>query len=149
MSGLPVLRAELHAYRDFEECVVVGVQWLNWGASLSIDIDFVWQEDGTIRTQYADRRIVSIRFCGVSELHVINELSDSVMQKEASLGWGFGEIACLRVEDAGALVRSRLTGPSYKASFRREGYSWIEITFKAWEFSESTQVASQSPLNSE
>ena len=148
MSELSVLRAQLHAYRDFDECVVLGLQWLDWGASLSVDLDFVWRDDGSVRSQEDPRRIVGIRFSGVSELNVVNDLMDAMVGEDASLGWGLGEIACLRVEQV-VPPRSRLTIPSYKASFWREGYAWIEIIFTRWGFSESVQLAHQSPLNSE
>lgn len=146
MSELSVLRAQLHAYRDFDECVVLALEWLDWGTVLVVDLDFVWRDDGSIRTQSDDRRIVSIRFFGVSELSVLNDLTDAMVHGDAFKGWGLGEIACLRVEQAGA-ARPRLTIPSYKATFWREGYVWIEITFTGWEFSESVQLAHESPLN--
>lgn len=146
MSELAVLRAQLHAYRDFDECVVLDVQWLDWGTSLKVDVDFVWRDDGSVRSQEDNRRIVSIRFVGVSEMRLVNDLADAMVGEDASPGWGLGEIACLRVEQA-APSRSRLTIPSYKASFWHEEYAWVEITFTRWEFSESMQRADQSPLN--
>jgi hypothetical protein len=148
MSELGMLHAQLHAYRDFDECVVLDLKWFDWLTSLQVDLDFIWQDNGRVRTQLDDRRIVSIRFFGVSELRVIADLADEMVGDDSLLGWGFGEIACLRVEQ-GKPPRSRLTSPSYKASFRREGYTWIEITFLRWEFSESAQRADQSPLNSD
>jgi len=149
MSELAVLSAQLHAYRDFEECVVLDLRWRVWGTSLDVDLDFIWRDDGVVRPSSEDRRIVSIRFFGVSEVHMVNDLTDVMVDGRASLGWGVGEIACLRVADAPRLVRTRLSLPSYRASFRREGYSWIEIAFTGWEFTESTQQARQSPLNLE
>lgn len=146
MSELSVLSAQLHAYRDFDECVVLDLQWLDWGTSLNVDLDFVWRDDVGVRTQEDNRRIVSIRFFGVSEIHVVNDLTDSMVSDAALLRWGHGEISCLTVEQ-GAPSRSRLTIASYKALFRREGYAWIEITFTRWEFSESSQMPHQSPLN--
>jgi len=147
MSELPVLRAQLHAYRDFDECVVLELRWLWWGTSLAIDVDYIWHDDGTVRSREDDRRVVSIQFFGVSEVRIVNDLTDSMVTETSSLTWGSGEIACLRIEQADPPARSRLTMPSYTAVFRREGYAWIEITFTGWEFSESRQPARQSPLN--
>lgn len=149
MTDVAILRAQLHAYRDFDECVVLDIRWRNWGTSLDVDLDFVWRDDGAIRSQEEDRRIVSIRFLGVSEVHLVNDLTDAMVGGGALLGWSIGEIACLRVAEAPKLARTRLTNPSYRASFRREGYTWIEIAFTRWQFSESTQPARQSPLNLE
>jgi|SRR6185437_3751717 len=145
MSDLAVLRAQLHAYRDFDACVVLDLQWLDWGTSLNVDIDFVWRDGDGVRTKEDNRRIVSIHFFGVSEMRLVNDLKDSMVGDEP-LSWGHGEVSCLKIE-RGAPSRTRLTIPSYKASFRREGYTWIEITFAHWEFSESSQMAPQSPLN--
>ncbi len=148
VNELAALRAQVHAYRDFEECVVVGVEWLDWGTSLNVDIDFVWQDDGSVRSTGVSRRIVSIRFLGVSDLHLVNDLVDGMVGGSASVNWGHGEIACLRIEHA-APTRTRLTVPSYRALFRREGYSWFEVVFVQWRIAESVQMASQSPLNEE
>lgn len=149
MNQLAVLQAQLHAYRDFDECVVLAVRWLAWGTSIAIDLDFIWRDDGSVRTRADERRVVSIRFSGVSDLHVVNDLTDEMAAEPASLDWGTGEIACLRVERSLGLTRSRLTQPSYKASFRREGYPWIEVIFTDWDFSESVEPARESPLNIE
>jgi hypothetical protein len=149
MSDLAVLRAQLHAYRDFDECIVLDLRWLDWGTSLVLDLDFVWRDDGTVRSQEENRRVVSIRFFGVSEVHVVNDLTDAQLGEEQSLGWSVGEIACLRVERASALARSRPSIPAYRAALRREGYTWIDVSFTRWEFSESVQSADQSPLNRE
>jgi hypothetical protein len=146
MSDLTVLRAQLHAYRDFDECVVIDLQWLDWGTSVKVDVDFVWRDDGDIRTKQDNRRVVSIRFFGVSEVHVVDDLTDMMINDEALLNWGHGEISLLTIEQ-GTPPRSRLTAHSYKASFRRERYTWIEITFTHWEFSEFLQMAHESPLN--
>lgn len=146
LNELSTLRAQAHAYRDFEECVVVGLQWLDWGTSLSVHLDFVWQDDGSVRPQDANRRIVSIRFSGVSEFRVVNDLTDEMVGETPLLKWGFGEIACLQLE-RGAPGRTRLTLPSYRALFRREGYTWFEVVFVQWQMSESIQPASESPLN--
>jgi hypothetical protein len=147
MSDLAVLQAQLHSYRDFDECVVLGVRWLAWGTRLVVDLDFVWKDDGGIRTTDDYRRIVTIAFLGVSELHVVNDLTDEMVDEPSSLTWGVGEIACLRVERAVSPKSSRLTQPSFMASFRREGHAWIEVTFTFWDFTESTQTARESPLN--
>ncbi len=147
MSELAVLRAQLHAHRDFDECVVVDVRWLDWGTALKVDLDFVWHDDGSIRSERDNRRIVSIHFAGVSALNLLNDLTDAMATPGAPKGWSFGEIACLRVEHSTRQASARLTLPSFRASFLREGYTWMEIVFTNWEFSESTQRAHESPLN--
>lgn len=149
MSELAVLQAQLHAYRDFDECVVLAVRWLTWGTKIAVDMDFVWEDGGGVRATDRDRRIVTITFSGVSELRLENDLTDDMVNDASSLTWGMGEIACLRVERAAPLRRSRLSQPSYRASFRREGYAWFEVTFTRWDFSESSHAARESPLNLE
>jgi hypothetical protein len=149
MTDVHLLQAQLHAYRDFDECVVLAVRWLAWGTQIAVDLDFIWEDDGRVRATDRDRRIVTITFAGVSELRVENDLTDGMANEPSALRWGFGEIACVRVDRAPPLPRSHLTRPSYRASFRREGYAWFEVTFTQWAFSESRQSARDSPLNRE
>lgn len=139
MRELLEMQSIVHAYRDFEECVVESISWSDYLTSVQVLIDYVWKPDGSVRPDQEDRALVEITFSLVQEFEMHNALNPAVVDDPSMMNWGRNEIARLVIVDddrshkyAGYLV------PFHHAILRWESKTWIDIVFAEMEISERT-----------
>lgn len=129
MKDISEIRAYVHAYRDFRECIVRDVRWLAFGTRIEVDVDYVWGDDGKVRGSWEKRRIITLAFCQVQDLHIMNSLTPAMIRSPSRLNWGFAEIARLTVEDQTAKATEPLSMALHRACFWWEKGPWIELSF--------------------
>ena len=71
LSSLADMRSLLVRWRRFEECLLDGVRWLAYGASIELVFNYIWSDgSGRIREDLDDRPMtIVLRLDGVPELH--------------------------------------------------------------------------------
>lgn len=135
ISQLHEIRALLHAHREFSECILCSMRFADFGTTLELGIDYIWQPDGSVRPDDAPRLLVVLRFLLVEEARIANTLRPIHLQEPTMLNWGFAEIA--RVE-AGEDRASVISGerPLHRVTVWREEGPWIVVLFSALEWHE-------------
>lgn len=93
MDDLCEMQALVHAYRDFSECVVEGVEWEDHSSTIAVTVDYVWTSAGTVRADEDERLWVTLRFRLVQEFEMKNELPALVVADPALLNWSHNEIS--------------------------------------------------------
>lgn len=137
MRELHEMRAIIHAYQDFSECIVDSIQVLDFGTTVVLSVDYIWLPDGSVRPDDGPKLTVELRARVVQEVSIQNRLNAVMMADPSALNWGFAEISRIEVNaeqsgsnDQQALAHHRMT------VWREEG-PWIQIVFGELEVSEA------------
>lgn len=142
MRELSEMQALLEAYRGFSECVVKSITWRDYGTTVEIALDYIWNPDGTVRSDDEDRLLVKLRFRLVQEFSMKNALRPAVIENPSLINWSFNEIALMVVQ---ADERSSLyaAGPAtfYHAALLWETGSWIDVVFSELDVAEEDAAA--------
>lgn len=137
MHDLLEMQSIIHAYRDFEECVLESISWSNYLTSVGVVFDYIWKPDGSVRPDHEDRVLVEITFRLVQEFEMQNALKPSVVDGPDRMNWGRNEIARLAIVDDDRTQKySGYSVPFHHAILRWEGKTWIDIVFAQMEISE-------------
>jgi hypothetical protein len=129
MKQIEDMRACVEAYRNFGECSVQEVSWVDSGTTIAIIFDYIWNPDGMLRQTNEDRFLVRLCFRIVQEFHLDNALRPALLEDLSALDWSFSEVAqALFLDDAtpGRYDSLPLRFPSRDHSSRRsnvDGYS--------------------------
>lgn len=137
MRNLVEIQSLLHAYRDFSECVVEAIAWSDFGATVTITIDYIWTSSGVVRTDYDQRVFVDLRFGLVQEFGIRNELPLTVVRDPSLLGWSHNEVSLVLVaRDERSTPYKEYPLVFHHAVLRREGSPWIDVVFAELEITE-------------
>lgn len=146
LAGLSEIQPVLHAYRDFLECIVERIEWADFGTTVTIAFDYIWNADGSVRPDNEQRLLVSLTLHRVEEFEVSNKIPPAVLEEPSELGWSFSEVARAQIArddrscayDRGGIQFCTLT-------ILRESGPWIRIVFAEMEVSESDAGPLESP----
>lgn len=130
------LRATLHAYRDFQECIVADFRWLHHGTVVEVDMDYIWGTDGSVREDDAPRLFVTIRTESVLDLRVQNRLNTAQVENPSRINWGSNEVSSVVAEAAPGAEFGHPEIPLYKLTWWWETGPWIEIVCAGIRFEE-------------
>lgn len=131
MRPLHELRALLHAYQDFTECIVDEILVRDYGTTVVLSIDYIWRTNGTARPDDEPKLIVELYMKLVSDLIIHNELRAETLRDPSTLNWGAAEISRVLIELVKPFDASFHTAQeSYRLTVRREEGPWIEVTFQ-------------------
>lgn len=89
----------LRTYNNFDECVIMGVALRDYQTTLELSINNIWETSETIRANLDDVDLVVVTFKLVQELHITNNLNDSVVLEPGNMNWGMNQIALVKMED--------------------------------------------------
>lgn len=132
------MRAMLRAYRDFGECVVVGVAWTGFGTTVEVTLDYAWKPDGSVRGDDEPRVLVKLSFRLVQELEIRNALRPVMVEDPSVIGWGLNEVSRVSIgRDARSAAYDGLPTLFHHAVFWREEGPWIQVVFAGLEVSET------------
>lgn len=130
MRPLHELRALIHAYQDFSECIVDAIEISDFGTTVVLKLDYIWEPDGAVRPDVEPKLVVELRFRLVDELRINNSLKPSTLDDPSTLSWGHAEIARIEIlrPNGGAEKSERAVALHRMIAWREEG-PWIEMTF--------------------
>lgn len=134
MKEIGDIRAIIHAYKDFSECLLEALEWSNFGTTIQLQFDYIWRSDGSVRSDSSDRVIVSLSMTDVRVLEVHNPQPLSL----SSLNWSAAEVSWVMVSSEAENVESSHSVPLHRLSVRREDGPWIDIVFAELEVGESS-----------
>jgi hypothetical protein len=130
MRDLNDIKVQLHAYRDFTECIIDSMGWSDYGTTLTINIDYVWLPNGSVRPDDEPRLIVQLSLGLVEEVVVRNALRPAVIADPKVLNWSFAEVARVEVQDdERTQVYAKKGTPSHRLLVYREDGVWIDVVF--------------------
>lgn len=129
MRELIEIQSLLHAYRDFSECVVDGIEIHRFARSLQVKVDYVWLPSGAIRPDSSERLKVYLRFDGVRRFVI-----DNPGIPQGDLGWSHAEVAL--VQAAAANEEGLL-----EVRFWFEESTWIHVVFAEMSTEERAEPA--------
>jgi hypothetical protein len=98
------IKAYLSEHRDFGDCILDDVVWLQYGTIIQLVFDYIWEPDGSIRTEYSKPCIKRLTLQNVQEWRVLNGLGEYMVLHPEELDWGLSEVAIVRLVDNSAMV---------------------------------------------
>ncbi len=137
LRQLHEIRAALHAYRDFMECILQSVTFTDFQTVLTLTFDYIWLSDGTVRPDEDAKLLVTLRLLAVQEVDVRNSIPQMVTGDSTVVNWGFAEIARIEVDDdSRAAVYAGHSVEFHHLRIWREEGPWIDAIFSALEVAE-------------
>ena len=126
----------LTKYNHFEDCILLDVRWKQWGYSLELVFNYIWNEKGVIRgnLDIAEERVV-VRFSAVQEFLVRNQWNDSLLTEPDLMNWGSGEVSLIRLENSESLLEKYGSRPVpfYHAAILWESERRMDVVFSELE----------------
>lgn len=94
----------LASVRNFQECILEDVRWRHFGTIVEFVFNYIWADDGSVRSELLAPARKSIVFHNLQELHIVNGLNSYQSLHPVELNWGISEVASVRVIEDEALV---------------------------------------------
>ena len=131
MPGATQMVKTIEQYHQFAECILVEINWTNYGTTAELVFNYVWTDDGKIGSNLEQAEIVVLKFKRVQEFHLKNALNDDILAQPERINWGLNEIACVRIEDNADVLKSyrSLSIPFHHAAILWEDERRIDIVF--------------------
>ncbi|MDP1857259.1 MAG: hypothetical protein Q8K82_01230 [Gemmatimonadaceae bacterium] len=125
----------LARHGDFGECILEDIRWCHFGTVLEIDVDYIWEDDGTVRSEYAPKNLKTLVLRNVQELHVCNALNVYMTLHPEELNWGLSEVSSVRLLDEEHRLSKyqALPVPFHHLSFNWEDERRIDVIFSTVE----------------
>ena len=89
----------LKQFHNFEECILLEVSWHNYGTTINLVFNYIWDTDRKIRPDLEQVHRVTVSFGLVQEFHFTGALNASVCKEPERINWGLNEIAMVRLEE--------------------------------------------------
>lgn len=142
MQDLLTIQSMLHAYGDFCECVVETVIWSDYGATVSVTLDYVWE--GDLVRSGGPKRLVTLEFSLVQEVTMVNAFPPPAIADPSLINWSHNEVSIVKVGSDERSKRYNTGGVEFfHAKFLREENCWIDIVFGSLTISEAGTVVSR------
>ncbi|GAB4097902.1 hypothetical protein [Sinomonas halotolerans] len=92
------LQKALDRFNGFSECLLAELRLVNYGYSIEIDLNLVFDDIGSVRSDVLEvSRICTLRLDGVKSMILIGGLSDWMVSHPEDINWGLSEIAGIEV----------------------------------------------------
>lgn len=98
--NLSKIETLLCEYNYFRECIILDIHLRDFGTTVEVLMNNIWDEKQLLRPNIAVVSPVRITFTACQEFLLANSLNSAMLQDMAKLNWGINEIASLHVEDA-------------------------------------------------
>jgi hypothetical protein len=129
--GKQDVERSLARYRNFEECLLEELRWLDAGRVMELEFGYIWGDDpeGSVLEQ---PRSIVVRLNDAVVLRVESPLTPTMLAHPERLNWGIKEIAQLRLATQSELLR-RPEGmeDTLQLVAAWEGPGRIDIVFRA------------------
>lgn len=89
----------LEEYNNLSECILLECNLKNYGMTVELVFNYIWEDNGTVRSNLKSQEILVLTFHIVQELHIRNVLSDIVCINQEEINWGINEIALVKIEN--------------------------------------------------
>ena len=89
----------LKQYNNFEECVLLEVNWLHHGFRIELIFDYIWQRPGLLHDNLDTPVLVGVVFEEVHRFYVQNDWTETILAEPEAMGWGVSEASRVHVED--------------------------------------------------
>lgn len=96
----------LGQYRYFSECIILGIEWRDYGTTVDIEFQCMGNADTKAPGGVQRSNRFLVRFFLVQEFHIWNYLNDSMVERPDRINWGLNEIALARLDYDEELTRS-------------------------------------------
>lgn len=90
--------SQLSKLNWFQECIILNVRWLQYGYTFEIDFNMIWDENGKLRQDINETKLVTLNMIGVQEIFFNNSFSYSQLKNPEKMNWGMNEISRISVE---------------------------------------------------
>lgn len=87
----------LKKYNNFSECVIEQIRWLHYGTTVEVVMNYIWTDEGQIRSDLDRADLVTLRFSLVQKMHIDNALNDSMVSEPEMINWGKNEVSMVRL----------------------------------------------------
>lgn len=137
------IRRLLEGFRNFQECVVEDVKWLDFGTTVEVQLDYTWTDAGQIRPDLEHPEIIVMKFRLVQEFRLSNALNDVMCAEPEQIGWGISEVDVVRLFNEDFFLRQYqfLPAPFHHVAFMFGGDRRIDIIFSELEVSKQPHLA--------
>jgi hypothetical protein len=104
VTDAEIISRNLLQYRNFEECVLVGVGWKRFGVNLDFSFDYAWEGDDIRHDISEVSMLVTLRTYLVQEMHLNNAISNFIARNSEEVNWGFSEVAQVVLVEGSSLA---------------------------------------------
>jgi hypothetical protein len=87
----------LDGYHGLSECVIESVLLKDYGTTVEIGFDYIWDDEGNVRKDLDRVKELTLRFRIVQVFHMENALNASMSRHPENINWGLNEVALVRV----------------------------------------------------
>lgn len=118
-SSEEIARA-LADYNNLQECVIETMALEDYGTTVKIVFNYIWNERGEVREDLDQVRRLIVRFRRVQRFHLENALNPHMSEFPEELNWGLNEIAAMRPVEGDDLAAYR----DFPVPFHRMEIVW-------------------------
>ena len=115
----------LRQHKEFSECIIEEFVLRDYATTFEVVINYIWNVDGTIRSNVNEPVRVRLTFRSVQELRFINALTDQMLKNPEAINWGLNEVSLIRLEKDPVESIETLT----QVAFLWEGDRRIDVYF--------------------
>jgi hypothetical protein len=124
----------LAGYNNLQECVIETMALEDYGTTVEIVFDYIWNERGELREDLDQVRRLIVRFRRVQRFHLENALNPHMSEFPEELNWGLNEIAAMRLVEGDDLATYReFPVPFHRLEIVWEGRRHIDLIFSELE----------------
>ena len=123
----------LNKYKNFQECVLLDMDWRDLGLTIDFKFNYIWRENK--RELASSEQECIIRFKLVQELYIVRDLNEVMISNPKEIDWGINEISVIRIEDDDRILDKyqHLSKTFHHAVIYWENKRKIEIVFAEME----------------
>lgn len=131
MSEAEEIEAFLRQHNAFAECIIEELALKHYATTLEVVINYIWDDDGGIRSNLDESRRILLRFQLVEALNIKNGLTLAMLKHPEDMNWGMNEIALVELTMDAETERSEV---GYKhLTFFWEGDRRMDVIFVNFE----------------
>ena len=121
----------LEQYHQLAECILLEINWTHYGTTAELAFNYVWTDEGKIRSHLEQEERLVLKFKWVQEFHIKNALNNAMLAQPERINWGLNEIAFVKIEENEAFLKNYrfLSIPFHHAAILWEDERRIDIVF--------------------
>ena len=135
LSQFSEIESAFKRYRNLQECVLLEVNYRNYGLLVEFVFNYIWTEDGKIRRTLEEPERLHLRFELVQEFHLKGALNEAMCTEPERVNWGINEVWAVKIVDHEDFLHpyKSLPVPFHHVSVSWTGDRRIDIVFSTLE----------------
>lgn len=93
LTDAGAIRNALARHRNFEECLLTDVRWVDFGMTIDLCVNYIWDGSGVRARISEDPHPIVLRARKVQELNVRNSITSAIAREPDRVNWGISEFA--------------------------------------------------------